>query len=489
MKLLRISLILLLLTGACAPKPTDPSVVDITFLQLNDVYEIAPVSGGQLGGFARVQTLLNDLKAENPNTYSFLAGDMLSPSAIGVAKHNDSRIAGEQMVDVLNAMNWDYFTFGNHEFDLKEPDLLKRLNEMKFKLITDNVLDSNNEMFPNTRKYEILELDGVKIGIMGITLSSFRSKYANISDPILKAKEVAQQMTSQNVDIIIAITHQSIGQDEELAMMVPEIDLIMGGHEHENINILRGDDYTPITKADANAKSAFVHSLKYNKSTKQLKINSDLVFINEKLKKDPSIDSLVNKWTKRAYKAFEEKGFKPEQEICTINEVLDGSESAVRNRSTKLTRLITQSFLTAYPEADVSILNGGTIRLDDKFQPGPITQYDIIRISPFLGEISLVEMQGKTILQTIDVGQRNAGSGGYLHFGKINKENDTYYINGEEIKARKWYKVAITSYMVERGDRNLGFLTFDKGQVKKTDNTNQKFYDVVANQFVLNYSK
>ncbi|MCR9250854.1 MAG: bifunctional metallophosphatase/5'-nucleotidase [bacterium] len=463
--------------------------VDITLLQLNDVYEISPVSGGQLGGFARVQTLLNDLKAENPNTYSFLSGDMLSPSAIGVAKYNDSRIAGEQMVDVLNAMNWDYFTFGNHEFDLKEPDLLKRLNEMKFKLITDNVLNSEDQMFPNTRNYEIITVGGIQVGIMGVMYNTFNPKYANISDPIAKAKEVVAEMKTKNVDIIIAMTHQSLSADEELASTVPEIDLIMGGHEHENINILRGDNYTPITKADANAKSAFVHSLKYNKSTKQLKINSELVFINDQLKKDPSIDSLVNKWTNRAYKAFEEKGFKPEQEICTINEVLDGSESAVRNRSTKLTKLITQSFLTAYPEADISILNGGTVRLDDKFQPGPITQYDIIRISPFLGEISLVEMQGKTILQTIDVGNRNAGSGGFLHFGNINRENNTYYIDGEEIKARKWYKVAITSYMVERGDRNLGFLTFDKGQVKKTDDANQKFYDVVANQFVLNYTK
>ena len=137
--------------------------VNLTILQVNDVYEMAPVSGGKLGGLSRVQTVLDSLKSENPNTYSVLAGDMLSPSAIGTAEYNGKKIAGKQMVDILNEMNWDYFILGNHEFDVTEAELRSRLQEMKFTVIADNVLDTNDVPFPNTRPYVQFKVEGISV--------------------------------------------------------------------------------------------------------------------------------------------------------------------------------------------------------------------------------------------------------------------------------------------------------------------------------------
>jgi 5'-nucleotidase/UDP-sugar diphosphatase len=100
--------------------------VNITLVQANDVYEMTPVNGGRYGGLARLQTLVKQLKRENPHTYTLLAGDLLSPSAIGTAKVNGERLNGKQMVAVLNAMGWDYMTLGNHEFDNGRASLLGR---------------------------------------------------------------------------------------------------------------------------------------------------------------------------------------------------------------------------------------------------------------------------------------------------------------------------------------------------------------------------
>ena len=47
----------------------------VTILHFNDVYEITPVEGGRSGGLARVATLRRRLLAENPNTFTLLAGD------------------------------------------------------------------------------------------------------------------------------------------------------------------------------------------------------------------------------------------------------------------------------------------------------------------------------------------------------------------------------------------------------------------------------
>ena len=97
-------------------------VVDFIVLQLNDVYEAAPVEGGRLGGLARVATLQRKLKQENPNLISVMIGDFLAPSAIG-ATTGDS---GQHMVEALNAMGLTHATFGNHEFDLPESDLYRK---------------------------------------------------------------------------------------------------------------------------------------------------------------------------------------------------------------------------------------------------------------------------------------------------------------------------------------------------------------------------
>ena len=101
----------------------DDGKIDFTFLQLNDVYEIAPIQGGKFGGMARVETVHQQLLQENKNTMLFMAGDFLNPSLLGTLKYEGERIRGKQMIEVMNAMKFDLVAFGNHEFDLKKSDL------------------------------------------------------------------------------------------------------------------------------------------------------------------------------------------------------------------------------------------------------------------------------------------------------------------------------------------------------------------------------
>lgn len=60
------------------------SYVQWTFLQMNDVYEMIPLSGGKKGGLARVATIRKLLLQENPSTYTIVSGDIVSPSALGM---------------------------------------------------------------------------------------------------------------------------------------------------------------------------------------------------------------------------------------------------------------------------------------------------------------------------------------------------------------------------------------------------------------------
>src|SRR5258706_4907005 len=88
---------------------------EVVFLQMNDVYEIAPIQGGMYGGLARVAALKQNLLKENPYTFMVLSGDFISPSALGTSDYNGERINGAQMIEVLNVIGLNYATFGNHE--------------------------------------------------------------------------------------------------------------------------------------------------------------------------------------------------------------------------------------------------------------------------------------------------------------------------------------------------------------------------------------
>ena len=88
--------------------------VEWIFLQLNDVYEISPTENGKAGGLARVATIRQKLLNENPNTYTIMSGDFLSPSVIGTLKYEGKGIKGRQMVEVLNALGLNLVCFGNH---------------------------------------------------------------------------------------------------------------------------------------------------------------------------------------------------------------------------------------------------------------------------------------------------------------------------------------------------------------------------------------
>ena len=71
------------------------------------MYEIAPIQGGEFGGMARVETVHQQLLQENKNTMLVMAGDFLNPSLLGTVTYNGERIRGKQMVETMNAMNFD----------------------------------------------------------------------------------------------------------------------------------------------------------------------------------------------------------------------------------------------------------------------------------------------------------------------------------------------------------------------------------------------
>lgn len=455
--------ILLLCAGLALTGPLAAKKVNITLLQANDVYEMTPVNGGKYGGLARVKTVLNQLKKANPNTFSIMAGDMFSPSAVGTAKIAGKRLAGQQMVSVLNAMKWDYMTLGNHEFDNGYKALMARLEEAEFTIFSNNVLDSKTgKPLRHTQQTVVFEVEGVRIGMAGVVLPSLAKDFVQISDPFIAAKQAISELRQKHqVDIVILVSHLQIAQDIALAELV-DADIIIGGHEHENILLYRGPNFTPIAKADANARSVYIHELSFDTESKKLTINSKLKLITDDIADDVKVKQLVDSWTNKAFAAFRADGFEPTRKIGKTRQALDGMEANVRNGSTNLTKLVAKSAVQAFSGIELSILNAGSIRIDDVIPPGDISEYDVIRILPFGGDYSKVSLPGSLLKRLIVAGNNNVGSGGFLQYGNMAQTGGIWQVNGVAIDETRDYVVSIASFLIERGDSGLEFLVKNK---------------------------
>jgi 5'-nucleotidase / UDP-sugar diphosphatase len=452
--------------------PSLAETVNFTFLHFNDVYEIGAIEGGTRGGLARVATIKKQLKKQNPQTYSILAGDFFSPSALGTVKVGDRPLAGQQMVAVLNALGLDFATFGNHEFDISKEDFYARLKEAKFKFFSGNVFDAQGQPFPGVNPYQIIEIKTkagkkVRIGLIGVTLDSNRKDYVAYKDAFTTVQEQVKTL-NERVDVIIAVTHLSIEEDRKIAESIPEIDIILGGHEHENIQQWRGRDFTPIYKADGNARSVYIHNLFFDTESKSLKISSRLQPITEEIAEEPNTAKVVKEWSEKAFTAFRSQGFSPEKQVINTKVALDGREASVRDRKTNLTEIIAKSMLDEVENADLAVFNGGSIRIDDVIPAGKLTEYDIIRTLPFGGKVLAVEIEGSVLERVLNRGQANKGKGGYLQTLGATKVMQTgkWLINGQPLQLLRKYRVAINDFLMSGKETNLDFLNLQEPKIK-----------------------
>lgn len=479
-----LALVFLVLMGCKTTKTistasSEDSNVTFKFIQVNDVYEIAPLSGGQYGGMARVAHVRDSVSRVNPNTYLFMAGDFLNPSLLGTIKVDGERLNGKHMVEVMNAMNFDLVTFGNHEFDVGEKALQKRLNESNFQWTSANVRQSSengkgpfkiqrdigNIPVKDTHIITVVDKDGtqLKIGFFSVTTPSNPVDFVAYGDIYSEAKR-AYNSLEKNVDVVIGLTHLTIDEDTELAKNLPKLQFIMGGHEHNSMLVPVNN--TIIAKADANAKSLYIHTLSYNKNSKKLKIDSHLMPVDKRTASKPEVAAIVTKWNAILDSKIKEVIEDPNEVIYKSDIPLDGTDSANRGIQTNLGDILTASMAISFNErVDAAIVNGGSIRIDDML-PNEVTSLDIFRVLPFGGSVIWVDITGRLLIDVLDYGKSQGGTGAYLQRHNI-AESDIagWMINRKPIRVKDTYRIAMSDFLIKGYD--IPFLTEDNPGILK----------------------
>ncbi len=215
-----------------------PKSYEVVIAHMNDTHGRVKEGKYDGMGYARVSTVVKDLKANEKNVLFLDAGDTIHGTTFATLSR------GESIVKLLNAMDLDALSPGNHDFNYGKARL-KALEDMaEFDIISANVLDAEGEQFFNP--YVIKDMDGVKVGIFGLATpeTAYKTNPKNVeglrfASPTLYAEKTVKKLKEEGADLIIAVCHlgidgstkreyQSIGVVEA----VDGIDILVDGHSH-----------------------------------------------------------------------------------------------------------------------------------------------------------------------------------------------------------------------------------------------------------------
>ncbi|HET6892952.1 MAG TPA: 5'-nucleotidase C-terminal domain-containing protein [Pyrinomonadaceae bacterium] len=429
----------------------------ITLLQVNDVYQFAPVDRGTRGGIARVMTLKKEIQKESPNTIFLLAGDTISPSVESIT------YKGAQMIDSWNAAGLDYATFGNHEFDFgPKPDvLLARMKESRFVWLAANVIDRTTGVaFGGAQPYVIREFDGVKIGIFGLVLPETKTTSRpgpdiDFLNPCEVAQKTVKEIHGRGAKVVVALTHLSMREDKEVARCA-DVDVIIGGHEHTLLESAAGG--APIFKMTADARELGRIDLNISKTSGELEsIDWKVIPVTSEIKEDPEFASVNNKYQGLMKELSEVLG--------RSTEPLDARSAESRTRETNIGNFIADTFRQAL-KTDVTLMNGGSIRADTIISAGELTRRDVLSILPFKNKVVKLEVTGATLRAALEHGvgrsAEDSEPGRFPQVGGIRFTFDatrpsgsrivTVTVNEQPLDNNRKYTLATMDFLAGGGD-------------------------------------
>ncbi|WP_409500621.1 bifunctional metallophosphatase/5'-nucleotidase [Mannheimia glucosida] len=229
--------------------------VNIKLLGTSDVHgRIVPWSYGadvedKSGSFAQIATYVKEVRANHKNVLLFDIGDAIQDNQVEEFAKTLDKAKNNPVPKVLNAMNYDIFILGNHEFNFGMPNLDAILKDINAKVLTANFYHKDGKRYvePTT----IIEREGVKLGIIGLTtpMSAIFEKDTGHLDamkftsPIEEAKTQIADLKAKGVDAIIVLAHMGIENENnipdtgvaDLVNAVDGIDVIIAGHMHKDV--------------------------------------------------------------------------------------------------------------------------------------------------------------------------------------------------------------------------------------------------------------
>lgn len=366
----------------------------------------------EVGGFAKIKTLINEKKKEDPDTLILDGGDFSMGTLIQTVY--DTEAAELRM---LGYLGYDVTTFGNHEFDYRSQGLANMLKAAKSsgetlpEIVVCNVdwdsmekagLNDGQKQIQSAfetygvKDYVMVQKGDVKIAVVGVfgkdALECAPTCELSFKDLVEAVKKTVEEIKkNEEADMIACVSHggtwedESKSEDELLAKAVPDLDLIISGHTHSELQeaIQHGNTY--IVSCGEYGRNLGSLSMTQNSDGRWDLSSYELIPVSEDVKADKAtqerIDALMDTVDTNYLADF---GY-TRKEVLAQNDVEFNSleEMGTEHKELNLGDIMADAYVYAVENSeyydgdpvDVAVVPSGTVR--DTYTKGDITVEDV----------------------------------------------------------------------------------------------------------------
>ena len=414
---LTIAMLMLLAQAVTVKAADDTKQIDVLFTHdthshLDSFSTIVNGEQKEVGGFAKIKTLINEKKKEDPDTLILDGGDFSMGTLIQTVY--DTEAAELRM---LGYLGYDVTTFGNHEFDYRSQGLANMLKAAKSsgetlpEIVVCNVdwdsmekagLNDGQKQIQSAfetygvKDYVMVQKGDVKIAVVGVfgkdALECAPTCELSFKDPVEAVKKTVEEIKkNEEADMIACVSHggtwedESKSEDELLAKAVPDLDLIISGHTHSELQeaIQHGNTY--IVSCGEYGRNLGSLSLTQNSDGRWDLSSYELIPVSEDVKADKAtqerIDALMDTVDTNYLADF---GY-TRKEVLAQNDVEFNSleEMGTEHKELNLGDIMADAYVYAVENSeyydgdsvDVAVVPSGTVR--DTYTKGDITVEDV----------------------------------------------------------------------------------------------------------------
>ena len=414
---LTIAMLMLLAQAVTVKAADDTKQIDVLFTHdthshLDSFSTIVNGEQKEVGGFAKIKTLINEKKKEDPDTLILDGGDFSMGTLIQTVY--DTEAAELRM---LGYLGYDVTTFGNHEFDYRSQGLANMLKAAKSsgetlpEIVVCNVdwdsmekagLNDGQKQIQSAfetygvKDYVMVQKGDIKIAVVGVfgkdALECAPTCELSFKDPVEAVKKTVEEIKkNEEADMIACVSHggtwedESKSEDELLAKAVPDLDLIISGHTHSELQeaIQHGNTY--IVSCGEYGRNLGSLSMTQNSDGRWDLSSYELIPVSEDVKADKAtqerIDALMDTVDTNYLADF---GY-TRKEVLAQNDVEFNSleEMGTEHKELNLGDIMADAYVYAVENSeyydgdpvDVAVVPSGTVR--DTYTKGDITVEDV----------------------------------------------------------------------------------------------------------------
>ncbi|MFV2103752.1 ExeM/NucH family extracellular endonuclease [Micromonospora sp. LOL_024] len=474
---------------------SDSGPVDLQLLSINDFHgrleSPATVDGQPVGGAAQIAGLVNQLRAENPNTAFVSAGDNIGASTFISAIDEDN-----PTIDALNQAGLLVSAVGNHEFDKGMADLTGRVTDRAdFPHLGANVYRGGTRALP---AYSVSTIDGVSVGFVGVVTEQTAALVnpdgiagLTFRDPVAEANLVAGELKDGNpdngeADVVVLLAHEGAATEniDSPAALANDpvfgaftranatVDVIFSGHTHQpyafEVPVPGTDKLRPIVQAEDYGKRLGKVTLTFDPESGSITATDASLVDVVGAPQDPAVVGIVADAKVRAQELGQRKLGEITADIRRA--YTDGNED--RGKESALGNLIADVQLAGTSDAgrggaQIAFMNPGGLRADLLYRTdGTVTYAEAFAVQPFANDVVTKTYTGAEIKQVLEQQWQPAGASRPVLWLGVSKGFGYTYdpqaaqgsritsmkLNGTPIDPAGTYRVTVNSFLAAGGD-------------------------------------